>query len=124
METQIAQTDIGEENVVEAKVQPSTEVQVEIQQSTKVQVMAEAQERVMEMERCDSKVIVKRRHTILDKVTLLEKSIKIPNLDQFMWIQTKHNYDKHVERMQNWKDIVEEEDQASKVGLVPLFLMD
>jgi DNA-directed RNA polymerase subunit RPC12/RpoP len=48
--------------------------------------MAEAQERVMEMERCDSKVIVKRRHTILDKVTLLEKSIKIPNLDQFMWI--------------------------------------
>ncbi len=40
-----------------------------------------------------------------------------------MWTQTKQKYDKHVEWMENWKDIVEEEDQASKVGLVPLFLM-
>jgi hypothetical protein len=24
-----------------------------------------------------------------------------------MWTQTKHNYDKHVEWMDNWKDIVE-----------------
>jgi hypothetical protein len=36
----------------------------------------------------------------------------------------KKNYDKHVEQMENYKDIVEEEDWASKVGLVPLFLMD
>ncbi len=41
-----------------------------------------------------------------------------------MWIQTKQNYDKHVEQMENWKDIVEEKDWASKVGLVILFLMD
>jgi hypothetical protein len=40
-----------------------------------------------------------------------------------MWIQTKHNYDRHVERMENWKDISEEENWAFKVGLVPLFFM-
>jgi hypothetical protein len=34
----------------------------------------------------------------------------------------KH-YDKHVEWMENWKDIVEEEDWASKTRLVLLFLM-
>jgi hypothetical protein len=34
----------------------------------------------------------------------------------------KHNYNRHVERMENWKDIEEEEDWASKVGLVLLFL--
>ncbi len=36
----------------------------------------------------------------------------------------KQNYDKHVEQMDNQKDIVQEEDRAFKVGLVPLFLMD
>jgi Ni,Fe-hydrogenase I cytochrome b subunit len=36
----------------------------------------------------------------------------------------KQNYDKHVERMENWKDIVEEEHWVSKARLVPLFLMD
>ncbi len=41
-----------------------------------------------------------------------------------MWTHMKKNYDKHVEQMENYKDIVEEEDWASKVGLVPLFLMD
>ncbi len=35
----------------------------------------------------------------------------------------KQNYDKHVEQMENYKDIVEEEDLASKARLVPLFLM-
>ncbi len=40
-----------------------------------------------------------------------------------MWTQTKQNYEKHVEGMENWKDIVEEEDQAFKTGLVTLFLM-
>jgi len=32
-----------------------------------------------------------------------------------MWTRTKHNYDKHVEQMENWKDIAKEEDWASKV---------
>ncbi len=36
----------------------------------------------------------------------------------------KQNYDKHVEWMENWKDIVEEENQASKARFIPLFLMD
>jgi len=27
-----------------------------------------------------------------------------------MWIQTKQNYDEHVEQMENWKDILEEKD--------------
>jgi 3-oxoacyl-[acyl-carrier-protein] synthase III len=58
--------------------------------------MAEAQQRVMEMERRELEAIVKRRRPILDKVTLMEKGIKIPDLDQFMWTQTKQNYGKHV----------------------------
>ncbi len=37
------------------------------------------------MERCELEAIVKRRRPILDKVTLMEKGIKIPDLDQFMW---------------------------------------
>jgi hypothetical protein len=40
-----------------------------------------------------------------------------------MWTWTKQNYDKHVEQMENWKDIVEEKDLDFKVRLVPLFLM-
>jgi hypothetical protein len=40
-----------------------------------------------------------------------------------MWTQAKQNYDKHVKWMKNWKDIVEEEDWAPKVRLVPLSLM-
>ncbi len=86
-------------------------------------MVLEAQQKVMEIERCESKAITKRRSVILDKVTLLEKGIKFLDLEQFMWTQTKHNYDKHVEWMENWKDIVEEEDWASKARLVPLFLM-
>jgi hypothetical protein len=35
----------------------------------------------------------------------------------------KQNYNRHVERMENWKDIGEEENQASKARLVPLFFM-
>ncbi len=61
---------------------------------------------------------------ILDRTTLLEKGIKILDPKRFMWTQMKQNYDKHVEQMDNQKDIVQEEDWASKVGLVPLFLMD
>jgi len=35
--------------------------------------MAEAQQRVMEMKRHESEVVAKRRHAILDRVTLMEK---------------------------------------------------
>ncbi len=45
--------------------------------------------------------IVNKRRAIMDKVTFLEKAIKIPDLEQFMWTQTKQNYDKHVEQMEN-----------------------
>jgi DNA-directed RNA polymerase subunit RPC12/RpoP len=71
VEAKTMQTNVGEENVVEVEVRPSIEVQV----------MAEAQRRVIEMERCESKVLVKKKHTILYRVTLLEKGIKISNLD-------------------------------------------
>jgi hypothetical protein len=40
-----------------------------------------------------------------------------------MRTQTKHNYEKHVKWMENWKDIAIEEDWDFKVTLVPLFLM-
>ncbi len=53
----------------------------------------------------EAEVIAKRKHTILDRVTLLEKGIKIPDPKCFMWTQMKQNYDKHVEQIENWKDI-------------------
>jgi hypothetical protein len=59
--------------------------------------MVEAQQRAMEMERRELKVVVKRKRVILHITTVLEKGIKILNLEQFMWTQTKQNYDKHVE---------------------------
>jgi hypothetical protein len=77
----------------------------------------------MEIERDELEVIMKRRCVILDKATFLEKGICIPNHEQFMWIKTKHNYNRHVERMENWNDIDEEEEWASKVSLVDLFLL-
>lgn len=55
-------------------------------------------------------VATKKRHVIMDIATHLEKGIHIPNPEQFMWIQTKYNYDGHVERMEDWKDISVEED--------------
>ncbi len=69
------QIDVGEENVVEA----------EIQQSTEVQTMAEVRWKAMEIERHELKVVMKRRHAILDRITLLQKGIKILDLDWFMW---------------------------------------
>ncbi len=60
----------------------------------------------------------------MDRATFLEKGIRIPNLKRFMWIQTKENYERHVEKMKNQKDISEEEDHASKQRLVPLFMMN
>ncbi len=75
------------------------------------------------MQQHEVEAIVKRRRVIMDKVTFLEKAIKIPDLEQFMWTQTKQNYDKHVEQMENQKDITEEADWVSKARLIPLFLM-
>jgi hypothetical protein len=43
--------------------------------------MAEAQQRVMEMEHHEMEAIAKRRHEILDRATLLEKGIKILDLE-------------------------------------------
>jgi len=63
--------------------------------------MAEVQQRLMEMEQCEVEAIVKRRHTTSDKATLLEKGIEIPNPKHFMWTETKHNYEKHIEWMEN-----------------------
>jgi hypothetical protein len=59
--------------------------------------MAKTQGRAMEIERRELEVVAKRICVILDKTTLLEKNIKIPNLEQFMWTQMKQNYDRHVE---------------------------
>ncbi len=75
------------------------------------------------MQQHEVEAIVNRRRAIMDKVTFLEKAIKIPNLEQFMWTQTKQNYDKHVEQMENQKDITEEADWVFKARLIPLFLM-
>ncbi len=60
---------------------------------------------------------------MLDKTTLLEIDIHIPNYDIFTWIQTKQNYDKHVERLKNWTDISEEEEWVDKVGFIALLFM-
>jgi hypothetical protein len=46
--------------------------------------MAKAHQRLMEMEQRETKTVAKRRRTILDKATLLEKGIKISNHECFM----------------------------------------
>ncbi len=81
VEPQTPQKAAREENIVEAQEQLSIEVQVELQQATIVQEMAKAQRKVMEMERHESKIIMKRKRTILDSVTFLKKNIKIPNFE-------------------------------------------
>jgi hypothetical protein len=35
----------------------------------------------------------------------------------------KQNYDKHVERLENWKDIREQEEWVDKAGFITLFFM-
>ncbi len=52
---------------------------MEVQQSTEVTTMVEAQRRAMEMESHKSETIEKRRCANLNRPTLLEKGIKIPN---------------------------------------------
>jgi hypothetical protein len=54
----------------------------------------------MEIKSHELEVKVKRRRAILNIFTPLEKGIKIPYLEQFMWTQMKQNYDRHVERME------------------------
>jgi hypothetical protein len=41
--------------------------------------MAKTQRKVIKIKRCELEVVTKRRLAVLDKTTLLEKSIKIPN---------------------------------------------
>ncbi len=53
------------------------------------------------MEQHEAKAITKKRPAILDRATLLEKDIKIPDPKHLMWTQTKHNYDKHMKWMEN-----------------------
>jgi hypothetical protein len=55
----------------------------------------------MEMEQREAEAVAKRKCVILERATLLEKGIKILDPERFMWTQTKQNYDKHVERMEN-----------------------
>jgi hypothetical protein len=50
----------------------------------------------MEMEQCEVEVVAKNKHAIIDRATILEKGIKIPDLECFMWNQTKQNYDIHI----------------------------
>jgi hypothetical protein len=38
----------------------------------------------------------RKRVIILDETSLLDRSICILDLDKFMWIHMKQNYDKHV----------------------------
>ncbi len=54
------------------------------------------------MEQHEVEVVVERRRAFLDKITLLEKGIKILDLEHLMWTQMKQNYEKHIEQMENW----------------------
>jgi hypothetical protein len=63
--------DAREENVV----------MVEVQSSTEVQALIEAQLRAMEIKMCESNATAKRKCTIIDKTTLLEKDIHILDLE-------------------------------------------
>ncbi len=76
MDAQATYMDAGEEDIVESKVQPSI----------KVQTMTKAQQRVMEIKMGELDVATKRRCTIIEKTTFLEKTIHIPNVKGFMCI--------------------------------------
>ncbi len=66
---------------------------------------------------------VRKRATMLDKTTLLDTCICILDLDKFMSIKMKQNYDKHVERLKFWKDISKEEERVDKAWFITLFFM-
>jgi len=76
MDAQATYMDAREKDIVESKVQPSI----------KVQTLIEAQLKVMEIKMCELDVATKKRCTIMDKTTFLEKAIHIPNAKGFMWI--------------------------------------
>ncbi len=74
-----------------------------------MQPSKEMQSRKMEIDMTTPRATNARiRTTILDRTTLLDRGICILDLDKFIWIQTKHNYEKHVERLENWTNISEE----------------
>jgi hypothetical protein len=50
----------------------------------------------MEMEQREVEAVAKRKHSILDRATILEKGSKILDLECFMWTQTKQNDEKHI----------------------------
>jgi hypothetical protein len=50
-----------------------------------VQAKAKARQKAMEIKRCELEAIAKRKRVILNRATLLEKGIKIPDLEQFIW---------------------------------------
>ncbi len=65
-------------------------------------MLIEVQPSAMEIDmNAPGSVKVRRHAMIMDKATLLDKGIRILDLDRFMWIQMKQNYDKHVERLEN-----------------------
>lgn len=71
VEERIAQKDAKEEEVLEAWMHPLIEVQ----------------QNVMEIDMTAPKAIeARRRTTIMDRTTLLDKGIHILDLDRFMWI--------------------------------------
>jgi hypothetical protein len=78
----------------------------------------------MEIERNELKVVAKKKHVILDTMTLLEKGIKILDPKHSCGHKQNKIMISMLSRRTNWKDIVEEENCASKVGLVLLFSMD
>jgi late competence protein required for DNA uptake (superfamily II DNA/RNA helicase) len=53
------------------------------------------------MEQHEVEAVAKRKRAILNRTTILEKGIKIPDLERFMWTYTKQNNDKDIERMEN-----------------------
>jgi hypothetical protein len=59
----------------------------------------------------------------MDRTTLLDKGIHISDLDIFIWIQMKQNYDNHIERLKKWKNINEEEEWLIKQCLSLCFFM-
>ncbi len=60
--------------------------------------------------------------TIINITTLLDKGIRILDLNKFMWIHTKHNYDKHVERLETEKTLVKRKSGLIRQGLSLYFL--
>jgi hypothetical protein len=46
----------------------------------------------MEMEQHEVKVATRRRCIVLDRATILETNIKIPDPKRIIWTHTKHNY--------------------------------